>query len=136
MSTPNHVPVAKKLAPVLIVDEIEACEPFWLRMGFQRTVEVPHEDKLGFVIFSNGPVEVMYQTRASVAGDIPAAAEGDYRTALYIEVESIDAVIANIGDAPVIFERRRSFYGADETCVREPGGSIVTFSQFAEPTAA
>lgn len=126
-------PTAKKLAPVLIVDEIEGCEPFWLRLGYQRTVEVPHEGKLGFIILSNGGVEIMYQSRASVAGDVPALADGTYRAALFIEVDSLDAVIASIGDAPIVFERRTTFYGSDEIGVLEPGGSPITFAQFAEP---
>ena len=132
MSTPRLVPIAKKLAPVMIVDEIELCEQFWLRLGYQRTVEVPHEGKLGFIILANGGVEIMYQSRASVAGDVPALADGTYRSALFIEVDSLEAVIANLGDAPVVFGRRTTFYGADETCVLEPGGSPITFAQFVE----
>ncbi len=116
----------------MIVDDIEVCEPFWLHLGYQRTVEVPHEGKLGFIILTNGGVEIMYQSRASVAGDVPALANGTYRAALFIEVDSLDAVIANVGGAPVVFERRKTFYGADEICVLEPGGSPITFAQFAE----
>ncbi|MEO8028868.1 MAG: hypothetical protein ABI823_20475 [Bryobacteraceae bacterium] len=136
MSRP--IPTAKKLAPVLIVDEIEACEPFWLQLGYTRTVEVPHAGKLGFIILANGAVEIMYQSRASVAGDVPALADGTYRAALFIEVDSLDAVIANLGGAPIVFERRTTFYGADEIGVLEPGGSPITFAEFRElpPEAA
>ena len=39
------------LTPILVVDEIEPCIPFWTeRLGFQKTTEVPHEGELGFVI--------------------------------------------------------------------------------------
>lgn len=41
----------KKLTPVLAVDEIEPVLPFWIeRLGFEKTVEVPQGDRLGFVI--------------------------------------------------------------------------------------
>src|SRR6202171_1645902 len=67
-------PVMKKLTPVISVDQIEPSLPFWIeRLGFQKTAEVPEKDKLGFVILIKGSVEVMYQTRASVAKDLGTA---------------------------------------------------------------
>ena len=58
----------KKLTPVLYVEEIEPCLDLWVnRLGFARTVEVPEGDKLGFVTLAKDGVEVMYQSRASVA---------------------------------------------------------------------
>jgi len=54
----------KKLTPVIIVDQIEPCLPFWIeRLGFIKTAEVPEGDKLGFVILVKGNVEIMYQTK-------------------------------------------------------------------------
>ncbi len=117
----------KKLAPVLVVEKIEPCLPFWQRLGFEKTVEVPHEGALGFVILASGGVEVMYQTVASVKADVPGA-EKPSVSSLYLEVDALDPVLAKLGDAPVVHPRRRSFYGADEIFVREPGGNIVGFS--------
>ena len=51
----------KKLSPVFVVEKIEPCLGFWQRLGFEKTVEVPHGDGLGFVILAAGPVEVMYR---------------------------------------------------------------------------
>ena len=39
----------KRITPILIVDEIEPCIPFWEAVGFDRGAEVPHGDKLGFM---------------------------------------------------------------------------------------
>src|SRR5690606_17599748 len=65
----------KKLTPVLYVEEIEPCLPFWIdRLGFEKTVEIPEGDRLGFVILKKGDVELMYQTRESVQRDVPALA--------------------------------------------------------------
>ncbi len=125
----------KKLTPVLVVDEIEPCLPFWMeRLGFQKTVEVPEGSKLGFVILQKDGVEVMYQSRASVANDVPALAEarGD-STALFIEVENVDAVERAVQGVEIVVPRRRTFYGTDEIGVREPGGHAVIFAQ---PTSA
>src|SRR6202795_3853959 len=62
----------KKITPVLLVDQIEPILPFWIdRLGFTKAIEVPDGNKLGFVDFQKGSVEVMYQTYASVEKDAP-----------------------------------------------------------------
>jgi uncharacterized glyoxalase superfamily protein PhnB len=120
----------KKLTPVLTVDRVEPCAEFWTsRLGFRRTAEVPHGDALGFVILEKDGVEVMYQSRASVAADLPALAEERHRTVLFIEIDDLDAVERAMDGVEVVNPRRRTFYGMEEIAVREPGGSVVVFAQ-------
>jgi hypothetical protein len=119
----------KRITPVLIVDEIEPCIAFWEAIGFDRGPEVPHGDKLGFIILEKAGLEIMSQTRASVAEDVAALANTPMKgNHLFIEVMDLEAVIDAIGNAPVIFPRRKTFYGMDEIGVREPGGNAVTFA--------
>src|ERR1700693_6367430 len=61
----------KKLTPVLMVDAIEPVLPLWDALGCTRAAEVPHGDRLGFVILQTDAVEVMYQTFDSVRADEP-----------------------------------------------------------------
>ena len=91
----------KKLTPVLVVDAIEPVLPFWERLGFEKRMEVPHGDRLGFVGLASGAVEIMYQTVESVRADVPTMAEQGATTSfLFIEVEDLDAVErARGGDA-------------------------------------
>ena len=117
-----------KLTPNLIVDRIEDCLPFWTKLGFKKTVEVPDGDRLGFVILVNDPIEVMLQTRASVAKDVEPLADGPYRAALYIEVDKLAPIRKALGSTPLVVPERTTFYGAREIIVREPGGNIVTFA--------
>jgi len=121
-----------KLTPILTVDEIEPCLPFWVdRLGFTKTTEVPHEDRLGFVILEKAGIEVMYQTMASVTADLPALASLPRGgSILFIEVDDIDAIQAAMAGADIVVPRRSTFYGAEEIFVREPGGHIVGFAQF------
>jgi uncharacterized glyoxalase superfamily protein PhnB len=119
----------QSLTPVLIVDAIEPCLPFWEQLGFEATVKVPEGDVLGFVILNNGPVEIMYQTRASVAKDVPSMAGFPSSSILYIDVTNIDEVIAAVSGAPVLVPKRETFYGATEYSVQEPGGNAVSFSE-------
>jgi catechol 2,3-dioxygenase-like lactoylglutathione lyase family enzyme len=131
-------PVAtlKKLTPVLIVPSIEACLPFWVdRLGFVKSVEVPHDGKIGFVILNHGSIELMLQSVASVAADVPALAKEPMRAALYIEVgtlEDLAPIRKAVAGAPVTFAERTTFYGATEIGVRDPAGNAVTFAAFAK----
>ncbi|HYC52358.1 MAG TPA: VOC family protein [Gemmatimonadaceae bacterium] len=123
----------KRCTVVLMVDAIEPVLDFWVtRLGFEKTTEVPHEDRLGFVILARDGVEIMYQTKASVAADIAPLAQSPQRgTFLFIEVADLDDVEKRLrGIAPIV-PRRTTFYGAQELIVREPAGNAVTFAQFA-----
>src|SRR5204863_3263762 len=111
---------------VLIVDRVEDCLPFWCdRLGFARTVEVPHGEALGFVILQRQGAELMLQSRASVRDDLPALAEGDYRTALYLEVDDLAPMRAALAGLPALFPERTTFYGARELGVTDPAGNRV-----------
>lgn len=118
----------KKLSPVLFVEAIEPCLGFWTGLGFEKVVEVPEGDRLGFIILVKDGVEVMYQSRASLRKDVPALADSPSSSALYIEVDNLDEVARKIGGAPVVIPRRKTFYGAEEIGVREPAGNLVTFA--------
>jgi uncharacterized glyoxalase superfamily protein PhnB len=122
-----------KLTPVLVVDAIEPCIPFWTdRLGFAKTVELPEGDRLGFVILVKDGIEVMYQSRDSVRKDIPALADAPAGgTNLYIDVADVAAVERAVKGAEIVVPRRKTFYGADEIGVREPGGNAVIFGQHA-----
>ena len=128
----------RKLSPLLTVEAIEPCLPFWVeRLGFAKTVEVPDGSSLGFVILAKDGVEIMYQSRASVAKDIPPMASGAAGAmpamGLFIEVGDIDAIEQSLSGVPHVIPRRKTFYGMDEVVVRDPGGYVVVFAQ---PTAA
>ena len=121
-----------KLTPVLAVDAIEPALPFWCeRLGFEVTVSVPNPDgnQLGFVILQRDAVEVMLQTRASIAADVPQLANASNRAALYLEVADVDAIARAVAGEEIVVPRRRTGYGADEIGVRAPGGHVVLFAQ-------
>lgn len=123
----------KKLTPVLFVERIEPCLPFWIeRLGFQKTAEVPEGGALSFVLLVRDGVEVMLQTRASVAKDIPALAGEPSRSFLYVEVADFADIKRRLEGADIVIPERKTFYGATEIGVRDPTGNVITFSHFAE----
>lgn len=119
------------LVPVLYAEPIESCLAFWTdALGFEVVVTVPGDTgKLGFAMLQKDGVEVQYQSRASLAADAPALADMPSSVTLYLEVDSLDAVLARLADAEVVIPRRRTFYGADEVFVRTPCGHVVGLAQ-------
>jgi len=125
--------IAQKLTPVLMVERVEPCIPFWEKLGWMKVAEVPHEDTVGFAILVKDGVELMYQSRASVAADMAALAASPMGgTTLFLEVSDLEAVIRELGDTKVVVQRRKTFYGMDEIGVREPGGNVVVFAMKVE----
>ena len=116
-----------KITPVLYVDAIEPSLPFWIeRLGFEKTVEVPEGDRLGFVILVRDGYEVMLQTieslKADRGGDLFA---GTGSSSLFIEVNNFDEFRASLEGVEVVLPERVAFYGMREMAVREPGGHVI-----------
>ena len=131
-TTQQSAPSAmKKLTPVIMVEAIEPCLPFWERLGFTKTAEVPEGDRLGFVILAKDTVEVMYQTHESVEKDAPGLAPPSRGTGagFFIEVTDVEGVEGALEGLEIVVPRRKTFYGMDEIGVREPGGHVVVFAQ-------
>lgn len=125
-------PMLEKMTPILYVEAIEPVLPFWTeRLGFEITGQVDEGDALGFVMMERDGVEIMVQTRVSVENDVPTLADTPMGgTILFIEVESLDAVITALDGVEVLVPRRTTPYGAEEIFVREPGGNVVGFAAF------
>ena len=124
------------LTPVIYVEEVEPCLGFWLNLGFEKTIEVPEGNRLGFAAVRHGSVEVMYQSRASLRNDLPAFAQGPFEKSgfgLYIQVDDLNDVLPKLEGVEVIVPDRKTFYGAREIGVRAPCGSTVMFAQMVGP---
>jgi uncharacterized glyoxalase superfamily protein PhnB len=119
-----------KLTPNLIVERMPESLKFWVdRLQFENKMEVPHGDGIGFAILARGSVELMLQSRASLAGDVAPIAEGAHRAVLYLEVQSLAPVRTALAGWPLVVPERKTFYGAQEIIVRDPDGHVVFFSE-------
>ena len=122
----------KRITPVLFVNAIEPILPFWVdRLGFAKTIEVPHGDKLGFVALQHGQTEIMYQTFASLSDDMPQILEAAKKgpTFLYIEVDNLDFVLSALKNSKITQPERTAFYGMREVGYQDPVGHYITFAQ-------
>lgn len=123
-----------KVTPIITVEAIEPCLSFWTeRLGFEVSVTVPHGEVLGFAILQRDGAEVMYQTHASIDADLGASgapsglgselAAG--RTLIFLEVEALTPLLAQLEGVEVVVPRRQTFYGIDELFVRAPCGTVI-----------
>jgi uncharacterized glyoxalase superfamily protein PhnB len=122
----------KKITPILFAQEVEPCIRFWTEwLGFQKTVEVPEGDKIGFVILERDGLELMYQSYASVEKDSAATAELARKgpTFLYIEVNDLNQALAATQGAEIAMPQRSTFYGSKEFGVKDPAGHWIIFAQ-------
>jgi uncharacterized glyoxalase superfamily protein PhnB len=100
-------------------------------MGFQKTVEVPEGEKIGFAIVEKNGVELMYQSFSSAEKDNAAtgAAARKGPSFLYIEVADIDAAQAATKGAEIVMPMRTTFYQAKEFGIKDPVGHYLIFAQ-------
>jgi hypothetical protein len=119
-----------KITAVLIVESVEKSLSFWVdRMGFEKTVEVPEGDRLGFVIAVKDGAELMLQSTESVVKDAPQfLPKGAGSVGLFIEVSDFGDVLKRLEGYPVAMAERTTFYGMREIGVFEPGGHTVVFA--------
>ncbi len=124
----------RKLLPILLVERIEPCLPFWIeRLGFRATVQVPDGDRLGFLILEKDGAEIMYEAERSARRDPFAPAEFPPLggSVLFLQVDDLDAVERALTGVEVVSPRHATAYGAQELAVREPAGNIVVFAEMA-----
>lgn len=123
----------KRATAVLFVDRVEATRDFFERAGFAVSVEIPDGEAVGFAMLERDGVSLMVETRDN--GHEPQALREitlkSRHSAVFVEVDDLEAVIALLAGAKVRVQRHQTFYNSDELTYEEPGGNLVTFAQFA-----
>jgi hypothetical protein len=121
--------------PIQVVDAIEPNLDFWeKKLGFTRTGEVPPgAPQLDFVMLEKDGLEVMLQTRKSIAADIPSGASmDDFKhnvTIMYMEVDSLEEAMRGLEGTPIVMKPVDRPYGMREMIVKDPSGYFVSFAQ-------
>jgi len=117
-----------KITPVLVVESVERSLEFWVnRMGFNKTVDVPEGDTIGFAMLERDGAELMLQSLASVQKDEPKFAQKGH-AALFIEVSDFEDIKKRLEGYPITMPERTTFYGMKEIGVFEPDGHTAVFA--------
>ena len=119
--------------PVFLVDRVESSRDFFKRAGFEVTVEIPAGNAVGFALMVKDGVQMMLQTRGNEhePPSMQVLTRLSRHAAVFIEVDSLDAVVESMKGEKIVVERHKTFYDSDELTFQEPGGNFVTFAQFA-----
>lgn len=121
----------KKLTTIVITGAIEPAITSWEKLGYNVTVRVPDDGPPGFVILHGPAGELMLQSTASLAEDLPPVADRKPSFVLYGEVASLDETRASLPGARVLVERRTTFYGATESWLELDDGTVLGLAQHA-----
>lgn len=119
-----------KITSMLIVERIEPCLELWIdKLGFEKTVEVPEDDHLGFVILQKDGGEVMLQTSEGVDKDLKTEPEiGRGSASLFLEVTDFADLRQRLAGEQVVVPERVTFYGMREIGIRDRAGHLLVFA--------
>jgi len=127
----------QKATALLRVERVEPSLPFWVdRLGFQKVTEVMEGNSIGFAILTKGHVEIMLQSRASLAKDLPMLSVGAMTPAVvYMGVTNLEEIASKLSPSEIMVPKRTTYYGMEEIWAREPGGHVIGFAApGSEPT--
>jgi lactoylglutathione lyase len=132
---PNPTPSVTfhKLTPNMMVEDVNATVDFYRDvLGFDLVMTVPDSGRFDWALVRRDGIEMMFQTRASLSGDLPAFADRPLGGALtfYLDVEGIDALYRQLqARVAVVKELHETFYGTREFAIEDVNGFILTFAE-------
>jgi uncharacterized glyoxalase superfamily protein PhnB len=127
---------------LMVADVNEALDFYEKVLGFRLVMGVPAGSQqivtaregnpaLGFAILQRDEVELMLQSRQSLCDELPefkSRPVGGTIT-LYIQVASARDLYERIKDrVTVVKDLHTTFYGAEEFCIRDGNGYVLTFA--------
>ena len=119
-----------KMTPLLYVDRVENCLPFWIDgLGFEKVVGVEDEGKLLFALLRKGEQELMLNSRQLIQRESPLVADFARPGApVYVDVGNLSRVRELAKKYPVVVSEHRTSYGTREIILKEPGGNLIWFA--------
>ncbi|MBW7992722.1 MAG: bleomycin resistance family protein [Planctomycetes bacterium] len=133
----------KKLTTNMMVENVNSTVDFYGDvLGFEFVMGVPENSQeivaarhnnqpLSFAIMKCGNVEMMFQTKKSMAEEIPkfSGIQIGGSMTFYIDVEDVKGLYAKLKDkVTIIKDMHATFYGKQEFYIRDCNGYILTFS--------
>jgi uncharacterized glyoxalase superfamily protein PhnB len=123
----------KKLTPNLMTEDVNRTLDFYTNiLGFERVVTVPETGQLDWAMARRDGVELMFQSRASLGGEIAALAGASIGASqtLHIEVTGLDALYQQLQEhVEIVVERHTTFYGTHEFAFKDCNGYVLVFAE-------
>ena len=123
----------KKLTPNIMVEHVNSTIDFYRDiLGFELLASVPEQGTFDWAMMKRDTVEIMFQSRTSLSGDLPRFSDkaiGGTLT-LYIDVADIKGLYANLQNkVKLVHDMATTFYGAQEFTIEDCNGYILTFAE-------
>ncbi len=133
-----------KLTPDLMVKNVNETVEFYRNiLGFQLVMavpknseeicmEMPKDKELDYALMKNGNVEIMFQTKESLSGDITAfrGMEISASVSFYVDIGNVDKYYEDIKNkAEIVKELHTTWYGMQEFYIRDCNGYILGFAE-------
>ncbi|HAH01153.1 MAG TPA: bleomycin resistance family protein [Ktedonobacter sp.] len=123
----------KKLTPNIMVEHVNNTVDFYRDvLGFALLTSVPEQGTFDWAMMKHDAVEIMFQSRASLSGELPqfaGKAIGGTLT-LYIDVADIKGLYASLQNkVKIVHDMATTFYGAEEFTIEDCNGYILTFAE-------
>jgi uncharacterized glyoxalase superfamily protein PhnB len=124
----------KKLTPNLMVEDVNRTIAFYKDiLGFELLATQPESGQFDWAMMKRNDVEMMFQARASLTGELPLF-EGkaiDGSLTFFVEVEDVKGLYTNLKDkVTIVQDMHATFYGAQEFAIQDCNGYILTFAEF------
>ena len=124
----------KKLTPNIMVENVKRTITFYKDvLGFELVTTVPQEgETLDWAMMRRDGVEMMFQSRTSLSGELPlfVGKAIDGSLTLYIEMTDIQALYASLKEqVTLVQDMHQTFYGAREFVIQDCNGFVLTFAE-------
>jgi len=122
------------LTPNLMVNDVEETVEYYTDMlGFTLLMTVPETGKLDWAMVKRNDVVLMFQTKKSLASDLPrmAGEKPGGGLTFYIKVDRITEIHEELfnNEVEIISELESTFYNTIEFSVVDVNGYVLTFSE-------
>ena len=101
-------------------------------LGFELVISVPESGKYEWALMKKDSVEIMFQTKKSLDGEIPYLKNIPVAGSiiLYIEVDNIKKMYNGLREEiKIIKELHKTFYGSEEFAISDCNGFVLLFSE-------
>jgi uncharacterized glyoxalase superfamily protein PhnB len=122
----------ESLSPNIFVKDINETIKFYQLLGFELVVTVPETgNNLVWAMMAKGNVTFMFQTMASLGGELPDISRQDGASMLlYIKLKNIRTFFEGIKEfVPVLKGLETTFYGATEFSIKDNNNYVLTFAE-------
>lgn len=126
----------KKITPNIMVEDVNKTVEFYRNvLSFEVLATVPETGQFDWAMLKRDGVEIMFQSRPSLSGELPVFTDMPIAASLtlYTDVEDIVALYNAVKDkVTVVQDMHKTFYGAQEFAIRDINGYILNFAQTTE----